>query len=61
MTLIQITTPGRNTDVLGTADIVAWWRMEDGSPQIIELDSRCVRLVPLTRSRQRTVNTVQSG
>lgn len=43
MTIIQITVPGRDTDVHGTSDIVAWWRAEDGSPQIIELDARCVR------------------
>jgi uncharacterized protein YodC (DUF2158 family) len=46
MTVIEITTPGRNID--GT-DIVVWWRAEDGSPQIAEFDSRCVHHASLSR------------
>ncbi len=44
MTIIEIAMPGRNTDISSTSDVVAWWRAEDGSPLIVELDSRCVRL-----------------
>jgi hypothetical protein len=42
MTVAGISTPGRNTDVPGTSDIVVWWRLKSGKPQIAELDSRCV-------------------
>jgi hypothetical protein len=51
MTVIEITVPGRNTDISSTSDVVAWWRAKDGSPQIVELDSRCVRPARLTTTK----------
>lgn len=42
MAVIEATFPGR--DGIGTSDIVVWWRSGDGKPQIMEIDSRCVRL-----------------
>lgn len=43
MRVVEVVRPGRNTDVPDTSDVVAWWRAEDGTPQIAELDTRCVR------------------
>ncbi len=54
--VIQITKPGRATDIAGTSDVVVWWRLSDGKPQIDELDSRCVQHVkkkPAPRRRPR--------
>lgn len=41
MAIIERVTPGRGGD--GTADLVVWWRATDGTPQIFEVDARCVR------------------
>ena len=31
----------------GPVAVVAWWRAEDGTPQIVEIDARCVhRAIP---------------
>lgn len=42
MTVVEITTPGRDKD---NSDAVVWWRAADGTPQIAEFDLRCVKLV----------------
>jgi hypothetical protein len=43
MVVVGISTPGRNTDIRVTSDVVVWWRAKNGKPQIAELDTRCVR------------------
>lgn len=43
MRVVEVVRPGRHTDALDTFDVVAWWRAEDGTPQIAEFDARCVR------------------
>jgi hypothetical protein len=43
MAVVGISTPGRNTDIRVTSDVVVWWRAKNGKPQIAELDARCVR------------------
>jgi hypothetical protein len=42
LTVIEVTTPGRNPD---GEDVVVWWRSNDGEPRILELDTRCFRLL----------------
>lgn len=56
MTVVGISTPGRNTDVPGTSDVVVWWRAKNRAPQIAELDSRCVRRLACARSCKRVRN-----
>lgn len=41
MTIVEITTQGRN----GGTDVVAWWRNAEERPHILEIDARCVRVV----------------
>lgn len=44
MTIIELTTPGKSGE-RDSVDAVAWWRADGDSPQIIEIDSRCVRVI----------------
>jgi hypothetical protein len=59
MTVAGITTPGRNTDVPGTSDLLVWWRLKNGKPQITEFDSRCVQRLATALQMSRLARALQ--